>query len=38
MGEYLIINDTGEKGWYNFSKFISIEEHRISQILKLIEE
>ena len=38
MGEYLIINDNGEKGWYNFDKFISIEEHRISQILKLIEE
>lgn len=37
MGEYLIINDIGEKGWYVFDKFISLEEHRISQLNKIME-
>lgn len=38
MSEYLIINDIGQRGWYDCEKFISLEEHRKSQILKLIGE
>jgi hypothetical protein len=37
MGEYLIINDIGEREWYDCEKFINLEEHRTNQLDKILE-